>query len=114
MNQKAKDADGYWYSKDWSKIKQTPEDTDLEYIPLFDTEKPTGRQIFVSKEYRPDLDAYPLPDYVASTVYAEVDVDCRIGHMEEMIAIYDENLQPSHIYPEQWRQQYLEKKEQTA
>jgi DNA-binding Lrp family transcriptional regulator len=72
---KAKDADGYWYSKDWSKIKQTPEDTDLEYIPLFDTEKPTGRQIFVSKEYRPDLDAYPLPDYVASAVYAEIDVE---------------------------------------
>jgi hypothetical protein len=32
--------------------------------------------------------------------------------MEEMIAVYDENLQPTHIYPEQWRQQYLEKKEQ--
>ncbi len=72
---KAKDADGYWYSKDWSKQKQSPEETDLEYIPLFDTEKPNGRQIFVSKEYRPDLEAYPLPDYVASAVYAEVDVE---------------------------------------
>jgi hypothetical protein len=72
---KAKDADGYWYSKDWSKQKQSPEETDLEYIPLFDPEKPTGRQIFVSKEYRPDLDAYPLPDYAASAVYAEVDVE---------------------------------------
>jgi hypothetical protein len=72
---KAKDADGYWYSKDWSKQKQSPEETDLEYIPLFDPEKPTSRQIFVSKEYRPDLDAYPLPDYVASAVYAEVDVE---------------------------------------
>ena len=72
---KAKDAEGYWYSKDWSKQKQTPEDTDLEYIPLFNPEKPTLRQIFVSKEYRPDLDAYPLPDYVASAVYAEVDVE---------------------------------------
>ena len=30
--------------------RQTPEDTDLEYIPLFDPEKPTSRQIFVSKE----------------------------------------------------------------
>jgi DNA-binding Lrp family transcriptional regulator len=72
---KAKDAEGYWYSKDWSKMKQTPEDTDLEYIPLFDPEKPSARQIFVSKEYRPDLDAYPLPDYVASAVYAEIDVE---------------------------------------
>lgn len=72
---KAKDADGYWYSKDWSKTKQTPDDTDLEYIPLFNPEKPSARQIFVSKEYRPDLDVYPLPDYVASAVYAEVDVE---------------------------------------
>jgi hypothetical protein len=72
---KAKDADGYWYSKDWSKQKQSPEETDLEYIPLFDPNKPNGRQVFVSKEYRPDLDAYPLPDYVASAVYAEVDVE---------------------------------------
>lgn len=72
---KAKDADGYWYSKDWSQQKQSPEQTDLEYIPLFDPNKPNGRQVFVSKEYRPDLDAYPLPDYVASAVYAEVDVE---------------------------------------
>lgn len=72
---KAKDEDGYWYSKDWSKQKQSAEDTGLEYIELFNPEKPTGRQIFVAKEYRPDLDAYPLPDYVASTVYAEVDVE---------------------------------------
>ena len=41
-----------------------------------------------------------------------VDLECRIGHMEEMIAIYDDQMQPQHIYPEQWRQQYLEKKEQ--
>ncbi len=72
---KAKDEDGYWYSKDWSKQKQSAEDTGLEYIELFNPEKPNGRQIFVAKEYRPDLDAYPLPDYVASTVYAEVDVE---------------------------------------
>ena len=40
-----------------------------------------------------------------------VDVETRIGHMEETIAIYDENLQPKHIYPEQWREQFLSKKE---
>jgi hypothetical protein len=36
-----------------------------------------------------------------------VDCETRIGHLEEMIAIYDENLQPKHIYPEQWREQFL-------
>lgn len=40
-----------------------------------------------------------------------VDVESRIGHMEEMVAIYDENLEPKHIYPEQWREQFLSKRE---
>jgi hypothetical protein len=31
-----------------------------------------------------------------------VDVETRIGHMEEMIAMYDENYKPVHVYPEQW------------
>jgi len=31
-----------------------------------------------------------------------------------MVAIYDDNLQPMHIYPEQWREKYLSKKETVA
>lgn len=28
---------------------------------------------------------------------------CRIGHLEETVAVFDENLQPKHIYVHEWR-----------
>jgi hypothetical protein len=31
-----------------------------------------------------------------------IDPSCRIGHMEEMIAVYDEAMKPTHIYPKDW------------
>ena len=33
-----------------------------------------------------------------------VDPGVRIGHMEEMIAIHDDNMQVRHMYPKAWRQ----------
>jgi hypothetical protein len=41
-----------------------------------------------------------------------VDVDCRIGHMEEMIAVYGDDLKPRHMYPQEWRDEFLGKKGQ--
>mgnify|MGYP003647280904 FL=1 len=72
---KAKNDDGYWYSKDWANKKQDEETTGLKYIDAFTPEGGTGSQIYCAKEYRPDLDYYPLPDYLASCVYAEIDVE---------------------------------------
>lgn len=71
----SKDRKGYWYSNDWSKAKQTPEDTGLEFIPNFNADKPAARQIWCAKEYRPNLEYYPMPDYQPAVVYAEVDVE---------------------------------------
>lgn len=31
-----------------------------------------------------------------------LDPGCRIGHMEEMVAIYDAKLNPTHVYPNDW------------
>lgn len=31
-----------------------------------------------------------------------VDPGCRLGHMEEMVTIFDENMQLKHIYPKDW------------
>ena len=72
---KAKDGDGYWYSRDWSNKKQDEDTTGLKFIDAFDPKKGSGSQLYCATEYRPDLDYYPLPDYVASCVYAEVDVE---------------------------------------
>jgi hypothetical protein len=32
-----------------------------------------------------------------------LDVGCRIGHLEEMVASFDENLKPIHVYPGDWQ-----------
>lgn len=36
-----------------------------------------------------------------NTVY--LDVDCRIGHLEEMVATFGDDLTPRHIYPGDWK-----------
>jgi hypothetical protein len=36
-----------------------------------------------------------------------VDGETRIGHMEEMISMYDENLQPVHLYPDEWFNKFM-------
>lgn len=32
-----------------------------------------------------------------------LDPGCRIGHLEEMVATFDENLKPIHVYPGDWQ-----------
>ena len=32
-----------------------------------------------------------------------LDAGCRIGHLEEMVASFDENLNPIHVYPGDWQ-----------
>jgi hypothetical protein len=31
-----------------------------------------------------------------------LDVDCRIGHLEEMVAVFGDDLKPKHVYPGDW------------
>jgi len=31
-----------------------------------------------------------------------IDPDCRLGHVEEMVTIYNENYEPVHMYPKEW------------
>jgi hypothetical protein len=33
-----------------------------------------------------------------------IDPDCRLGHVEEMVTMYDENYEPTHFYPKEWIQ----------
>jgi DNA-binding MarR family transcriptional regulator len=70
-----KSEDGYWYSNDWSQTTQNAEKTELEYIPKFDPENPTGRQLMCMKMYRPGIKYYPLPEYVSSIPYAEMEYE---------------------------------------
>ena len=42
-----------------------------------------------------------------NTIY--IDPSVQLGHMEEMVAIHDQNLKPSHIYPSDWEKAVYEK-----
>lgn len=70
-----KSEEGYWYSNDWSQTVQNEEKTKLEYIPKFDPENGTGRQLMCSKMYRPGIKYYPLPEYVSAIPYAEMEYE---------------------------------------
>jgi hypothetical protein len=70
-----KSEEGYWYSNDWSQTVQSEEKTKLEYIPKFDPENATGRQVMCSKMYRPGIKYYPLPEYVSAIPYAEMEYE---------------------------------------
>jgi len=70
-----KSEEGYWYSNDWSQSTQSEEKTKLEYIPKFDPENGTGRQVMCSKMYRPGIKYYPLPEYVSAIPYAEMEYE---------------------------------------
>jgi len=70
-----KSGEGYWYSNDWSQTTQSAEKTELEYIPEFDAENPTGRQLMCLKMYRPGIKYYALPEYVSSIPYAEMEYE---------------------------------------
>jgi DNA-binding Lrp family transcriptional regulator len=79
---KAKDQDGYWYSKNWGKIYN--KDNKPVYIPAFDPEKKAGAQLFCYKEYRPGCDVYPLPGYFGALNDIETDVEISIYNLSIM------------------------------
>lgn len=33
-----------------------------------------------------------------------IDPGCRLGHLEEMVTVHDEQMQPKHYYPNQWKE----------
>ena len=72
---------GWWYSKEgWAKSKPK----DLEFIPDFDYDNPNGKQILYIGEYNPTSDVYPLPTYIGSIPYIEIDVEIANFHLNSI------------------------------
>ena len=68
----------YGYTSDWS--NRNPQDNeDFEELYLFTWDKDdidsNKRYIVYYKEYRPDLQEYPLPDYIGAVPYIEADYE---------------------------------------
>jgi len=66
----------FYYSEDWSKHK--PE---VEKIDAFNWKEPSGKQLLYVKGYSPDCKYYPLPTYLGSTGYIELDVEIQNFHI---------------------------------
>jgi DNA-binding Lrp family transcriptional regulator len=71
-------ADGscYYHSEDWSKHNPI-----VEKIEAFDWKNPSGKQLLYVKGYSPDCRYYPLPTYLGSTSYIELDTEIAQFHL---------------------------------
>ena len=70
---RAKEKNGYWYSKKWEKY--TNPDYKPVFIPDFDPLNKKGVQVFAYDEYRPGSEEYPLPGYFGALNDIETDVE---------------------------------------
>lgn len=82
----SKEKDGYFYSNDWSqpKNKQTKEQTDFEFIPLYDINNPKGKQIYPLIAYDPSLEWYPRPNYSPAIWACEADYEIGNYHINDI------------------------------
>lgn len=80
---RAVNEEGYWYSKDWSQAKanQTKEKTGLEFIPDYDTENISEKQIYALKSYGIGTEYYPKPEYLGLVPVAEVEYEVANYHL---------------------------------
>ena len=60
----------FWIKKNWSDRKE-----EAEILPAFNTSNRQGKQILFIKEYRPGLNAYPLPGYFGALNFIESDIE---------------------------------------
>jgi len=72
---------GWWYSEEGWK-KSNPKD--VEFIPDFDINQPSGKQILYFAEYNPVSDQYPIPSYIGCVPYIEVDVEIANFHLNSI------------------------------
>lgn len=71
---RAKEDNGFWYCKDWTKRGWSKENEPV-FIPDYDPENKGGVQVFAYNEYRPGADVYPLPGYFGALNDIETDVE---------------------------------------
>ena len=69
----------YYYSEDWSKHNPV-----VEKIDAFNWKEPSGKQLLYVKGYSPDCKYYPLPTYLGSTAYVELDVEIANFHLNSV------------------------------
>ena len=70
------DGTKYYYSEDWKKHNPV-----VEEIDAFNWKNPSGKQLLYVKGYSPDCKYYPLPTYLGSTGYIDLDIEIQNYHI---------------------------------
>ena len=70
------DGTKYYYSEDWKKHNPV-----VEEIDAFNWKEPSGKQLLYVKGYSPDCKYYPLPTYLGSTGYIDLDIEIQNYHI---------------------------------
>lgn len=73
------DGSCYYYSEDWSKHNPV-----VEKIDAFNWKEPEGKQLLYVKAYHPDCKYYPLPTYMGSVSYIELDTEIANFHLNSI------------------------------
>ena len=72
---------GWFYSEDgWKKSKPD----EVKWIPDFDINTPSGKQILYVGEYNPASQVYPIPSYIGCVPYIEMDVEIANFHLNSI------------------------------
>jgi DNA-binding Lrp family transcriptional regulator len=77
-----KDKNRFLYSNDWSKYRQSPEETGLKILEPFN--KKTNSGIVFHKQYRPGNNVYPIPEYIGCIPYIETDYEISNYHVNNV------------------------------
>jgi len=75
---------GYYISNKWSEYSVKSED--IDFLPIYNPTKKDEEtnQIFVSKDYRPGQEYYPLPKYNAALKVIELDTEVDNFHVSNI------------------------------
>lgn len=79
---------GYYISTDWKKVGRTMsvDLEDIQYLPTYNPEnrQEQPNQIYVSHNWRPGQEYYPLADYVAAYRVIELDQEIDLFHISNI------------------------------
>lgn len=77
----------FYISDDWSQINQSASRTFLRGFNAFDPlnlKEGEKTQLIYFKEYRPDTEVYPIPDYIGAIPYIEMDYEMANFHLNSI------------------------------
>lgn len=78
----------YFYSNDWSAMKQDPEKTGYKEFYPFDEKNPSANQLYYFKILSPkngkDKNVYPIPNYIGATASIETDIEIANYHLNNV------------------------------